>query len=93
MGTIFYLMSEWKGAESGGAPERPAPPRLTFEALLLYLWAIFTQEPFHPAVALVLEVWDGVRPSGGEFPGGWCFRGDPVVGRPPLALAWFWLTS
>lgn len=34
------------------------------EALLLYLRAVFTQEPSDPAVALVVQVRDGVRRVG-----------------------------
>lgn len=53
-------------------------------ALLLYLWAIFTQEPFDPAVALVVGVRDGVA---GCWVGG--FQGVRVLWRPPR----HWQTS
>lgn len=48
-------------------------------ALLLYLWAIFTQEPISPAVALMVEVWDGVGLA--------AFSGLPRVSGAALTLA------
>lgn len=45
-------------------------------ALLLYLWAIFTQEPISPAVALMVEV-SGMVSAWRLFQGFLVFLGRP----------------